>query len=339
LPKLKLPDDLFDSFDAGTPKARVASLQIPNRTADSPSPAEATASTRTLRSLSASPLKSTTAPIKLDTKYLDSPSKDSKARNSKKKLAKPASPDEKPRLRNMEDSVNSSARLDRLSDSDDSPLTDVDLSFDEIEENTTAVQCPYCKKPVDAELLQTFSKGKRMPIRMQRLFCTEHKKVEAKDLWRSRGYPDIDWKALDSRISDHCNYLERILKGGRSHFGDLLARDIKEGINRNLMKADFNCSPGYYGTRGFRVMQESIFDRFSSLLRKRAVEDSLVSSRGYSLYVQAVLVPELAVRLVMEDMGVEAKEARQILEESAWIGELLCEDVGDVVDEDDDNLF
>ena len=38
-------------------------------------------------------------------------------------------------------------------------------------------------------------------------------------------------------------------------------------------------------------------------------------------YAQAVLVPELAVRLVKEDMGVNEETARQILRETIELGE------------------
>ena len=69
----------------------------------------------------------------------------------------------------------------------------------------------------------------------------------------------------------------------------------------------------------------------STVVRKRAIEDRLVSARGYTGYVQTVLVPELAVRLIMEDMGVPEKTAREILRDSIEIGELLYEDVGDVI--------
>ncbi|CAI4216177.1 unnamed protein product [Parascedosporium putredinis] len=166
--------------------------------------------------------------------------------------------------------------------------------------------------------------------------------LDSSDLEEVVNTPDaeyIEWKKLDRRIAEHFGFLEKILKGGKSHYGDKLAQDVKDGKSRNLMKAGFDSPPGYYGTRGFRAMQEAIFGRFSSLLRQRAVEDALVSSRGYSIYVQAVLVPELAVRLVMEDMGVGSEAARKILEESEAIGELLCEDIGDIVDEDDEDLF
>jgi len=38
-------------------------------------------------------------------------------------------------------------------------------------------------------------------------------------------------------------------------------------------------------------------------------------------------------------MRVEEEEARKIFEESRWVRELLSEDGGDVVDEDEEGLF
>lgn len=46
-------------------------------------------------------------------------------------------------------------------------------------------------------------------------------------------------------------------------------------------------------------------------------------SGGVSGYLQAVLVPELAVSLVCEDMEVGADRARGIMGESAELGDLL----------------
>jgi hypothetical protein len=51
--------------------------------------------------------------------------------------------------------------------------------------------------------------------------------------------------------------------------------------------------------------------------------DSLVSEYGTAVYAQKVLVPELLKMLVQEDMRVDAKRARQILNESNKIGDLL----------------
>ena len=71
---------------------------------------------------------------------------------------------------------------------------------------------------------------------------------------------------------------------------------------------------------------------FSPKMRRLAASDKLISSSGVSGYVQAVLVPELAVVLAKEDMGVDDDErARAILRESVEIGDLLNEEEDEVV--------
>ena len=221
---------------------------------------------------------------------------------------------------------------------DDSPLLDLSFVDDSEDEKKTETICPLCKKPVDPDTLQNFSKGAFMTIRKQRRFCAMHKQDEARAEWKAKGYPEMDWAGLEARIAPHEAYLKGVLLGQQCHYRDLMARDAEGGNNRNLADADFDKIPGYYGTKGFRIMQEGMFKRFTKLLKKRSTVDKLISGRGYSMYVQAVMVPELAVKLVMEDMGVGEEGARRILEESAWVGDMLCEDEGDVVDvvEDDD---
>lgn len=72
--------------------------------------------------------------------------------------------------------------------------------------------------------------------------------------------------------------------------------------------------------------------KFSPKLRRLAASDKLISSSGVTGYVQAVLVPELAVMLVKEDMSVDDDErAREILRESVEIGDLLNEEEDEVV--------
>lgn len=72
-------------------------------------------------------------------------------------------------------------------------------------------------------------------------------------------------------------------------------------------------------------------DRFALRLRRLATSDHLVKTAGVAGYAQSVLVPELAVRLVKEDMGVSDDAARQILRESIHIGHKLNPAVNDVV--------
>ena len=57
-------------------------------------------------------------------------------------------------------------------------------------------------------------------------------------------------------------------------------------------------------------------------MRAVSVTDELVA-RDVSAYVQMVLVPELATRLVMEDKGVDEERARDVMEESTALGMLV----------------
>jgi hypothetical protein len=52
---------------------------------------------------------------------------------------------------------------------------------------------------------------------------------------------------------------------------------------------------------------------FGSELRQRMVKDRLMRATGVGSYVIIILVPELAVKLVKEDIKVYNKSARQIL--------------------------
>lgn len=85
----------------------------------------------------------------------------------------------------------------------------------------------------------------------------------------------------------------------------------------------------------------------SEQIRKRAKTDRLVSPSGYqggiSGFVQGVLVPHLAELLIKEDMQLTgrdwSKRAREIVAESAEVGELLHSDVreqGHVVNVDEE---
>lgn len=71
--------------------------------------------------------------------------------------------------------------------------------------------------------------------------------------------------------------------------------------------------------------------RFARKLRRLAASDKLISSGGVSRYVQAVLVPELAVLLIKDDMKVDEEKAREVLRDSVDIGNLLNEEEDEVI--------
>lgn len=70
---------------------------------------------------------------------------------------------------------------------------------------------------------------------------------------------------------------------------------------------------------------------FAQKLRRLAAVDHIVKTAGVAGYAQAVLVPELAVRLVKEDMTVNDESARHILRDSIGIGEKLNAQLNDVI--------
>ncbi|TVY85483.1 hypothetical protein LSUE1_G000160 [Lachnellula suecica] len=193
---------------------------------------------------------------------------------------------------------------------------------------TQRARCPMCNKPVDPADLRDFG---NMNTRRQGEFCQWHQKKTAQDDWDLKGFPEIDWDKLRSRITKHRVFIKKVINGGDSHYRDLLEDRVNAGKDRNLLKMTSNLTPGYYGGRGLRIMSENIMHEFTALLKKKAVKDRRISSRGPTAFVQSVLVPEVTVLLIMEDMNVEVEEARNILEESAGVGELIHEEIRDVV--------
>lgn len=94
-------------------------------------------------------------------------------------------------------------------------------------------------------------------------------------------------------------------------------------------------------TKCFLISQEFITRHFSQPLRRLAASDSLISSGGVSSYIQCVLVPEIAVMLVKQDMKIAddlgwEEKARTIMQESRAVGDELCEELEDRVENLDD---
>ncbi|ATY63084.1 hypothetical protein A9K55_007970 [Cordyceps militaris] len=192
-----------------------------------------------------------------------------------------------------------------------------------------AAKCPWCGEEVDRAQLDEFGQGKRLTVRLQTRFCQLHKQRAAAQTWRDRGYPTIDWDAIEARFAVHSDHLRAVVDGAaaaRSHFRTLHARNIEAGRAR-AMKQEENFNPGYYGPRGLSAMGDYLVSAFGDALKKRAVDDRVVAGRGSAAFIQAVLVPELGVRLIMEDLKLSEAAARQVLEESKALGELVQPEV------------
>lgn len=76
--------------------------------------------------------------------------------------------------------------------------------------------------------------------------------------------------------------------------------------------------------------------KFAGKIRRLAKTDNLISTGGVSGFVQAVLVPELAVMLVHADMDIDDEEkAREVLRNSVDIGHMLNEEEDEVITDPD----
>ncbi|KJZ76586.1 hypothetical protein HIM_03922 [Hirsutella minnesotensis 3608] len=186
--------------------------------------------------------------------------------------------------------------------------------------------CPWCGQPVDRALLDKFSRGKRMNVRLQALFCKKHRKESALETWRARGYPDVDWQRLHGRFVAYRALLLDIINGKPSHFRNLMAQNVESGLERRLNEEEC-LNPGYYGQHGLNVMAEYLVDEFGELLKQKAVDDRVIAGRGSAAFIQTVLVAELAVQLIKDDMDVSVERAREILEESKELGDIVHEEV------------
>ncbi|KAJ6788424.1 hypothetical protein PWT90_07348 [Aphanocladium album] len=209
------------------------------------------------------------------------------------------------------------------SDEEDSFLADrPKLKVPEDFREPPAAKCPWCSEEVDKAFLDEFSKGKRLNVRMQTRFCQLHKQRTAAQTWKDLSYPDIDWDSIEKRFAEHHDYLYAIVDGKGSHFRNIHAKNVEEGRARS-MKREENLNPGYYGPRGFNVMCDYLVNEFGDVLKKRAVDDRVIAGRGSAAFIQAVLVAELGVRLIMDDMKLSETKARQLMQDSKGLGELV----------------
>ncbi|KAI7554178.1 hypothetical protein KC331_g724 [Hortaea werneckii] len=232
--------------------------------------------------------------------------------------------------------------------------------------------CPICNEPIPflqhESFADQYSQPRTLTYQWQQRFCRYHRQQTAQETWHARGYPArIAWEDLQRRMSEarHIRHVRQVTKGQReSVFRKGLEERVlrkggaetalqalaaeeeeegKEGGEGQGTTARKGCRVGYYGPRGEKMMTTHILHTFTPDLRSLAATDKLLASAGVaggvSGFVQAVLVPELALSLVSEDLetasppngrkrkgspvGMTTQDPLQVLEESAELGELL----------------
>ena len=172
--------------------------------------------------------------------------------------------------------------------------------------------CPVCNLPVSETVMSQFITTTRLSVRQQAHMHTLHTKEDAEKEWSRRSYPTLDWTLLPDRLAKLKPFMKDVITGSHGH-GESRRQKLQEKLSsrkKTYKPADEMANEGdggefigYMGGRGARVLQEFLIDTFSRKLRERSRKDPLIPAcGGVSSFIQAVLVPELALQLVLEDM-------------------------------------
>lgn len=153
-----------------------------------------------------------------------------------------------------------------------------------------------------------------------------------RDEWRFRGYPELEYNnptfvmALETRVRRICaEYIKGIITTEDSHYHRVLREKIGKQQRIGTVEGAFmQVEPGYYGPRGKELMWPLIMEEVIHEVNiMQDTPGSLVRMRGGggSAYILSVLVPEVAVRLIMEDLAIHEEAAIAVLNESRRLGE------------------
>ncbi|KAF8534483.1 RTC4-like domain-containing protein [Trichophaea hybrida] len=191
-------------------------------------------------------------------------------------------------------------------------------------------KCRLCHCPLPDGYLEPWkdqSNNGIIRLEMWTRICQAHTRETLEDEWQKKGYPKPDWGTLASRTTKYLCVLKNIVANKvDSRFRDRFAQQQREikGNTALLLRQERKLPfPGYYGPRGADILLDAIVSQLGSKVGDTAKKDPLIARGGVSAFIQQVLVPEVAIRLIAEDMKVSERAAFRILEESVEIGEKL----------------
>ncbi|KAH6871950.1 hypothetical protein BKA70DRAFT_1353538 [Coprinopsis sp. MPI-PUGE-AT-0042] len=148
-------------------------------------------------------------------------------------------------------------------------------------------------------------------------FCARHRcEVTEVPVAAAAGWPtSIDFHLLGEHVRTLQPTISDILEDvSESHFFQLACDAMKPGPSGKRRGDGSNVfhrqGCGYYGEQGFEIITQTLSGMFSQ-------EDmEALSPLTPALAIQEVLVPEAAVLLISEDLGLDFEAARLVLEES-----------------------
>jgi hypothetical protein len=218
-------------------------------------------------------------------------------------------------------------------------IKDVENYMGDLQEETSEAtdKCPLCEEPVEKAHYFDFWIGKKKTVFYQTMFCKDHKRRKANKEYKDKGYPEIDWDDFPSKIRDYHPQLKAVLRNEKpSEYRDKHAQRLADKDARAVRKqldsdAAYESTTGYFGSRGKRAMMEAIASQLGPVIKECVERDPVVAFNGFATFIQSVLVPELTVWMTMDDKGVSEKKAKELVQESGALGEVVNEEVEDTV--------
>eukprot|EP00842_Homolaphlyctis_polyrhiza_P001426 jgi/Hompol1/2284/HPOL_005926-RA len=154
-------------------------------------------------------------------------------------------------------------------------------------------------------------------------------------------YPmSIDFKLVSKRVASFKSHFVEILLGQRkSQFLDVVLDSFKllgawkAQANETKLSRISQTQCGYYGWRGSRVIFRTIQSMFRGA--NSELRQSTTAPQSVTDYIQNVLIPEAALRLIAQDFGLDLDiseqyiRAKSILDDSAEFGSFVHADQAD----------
>ncbi|TPX58656.1 hypothetical protein SpCBS45565_g07948 [Spizellomyces sp. 'palustris'] len=231
---------------------------------------------------------------------------------------------------------------------------DTEDSGDEREEEE-GLRCPQCLRvlrlPLSLSVGRQFHKLResevvrddetviRDPIALYEFCRTHTAEDDIIPAGLAMGYPrEIDFNHTRRRVRRMFADLLRIIEGREeSYYRELALAVYKELGKRKAQGVRYKMhtmkgiSCGYYGKTGARVIMKTIYEMFVGtagqtpyLTARKTAPQPIIE------HIQDVLVPEAAIRLIMDDFNIHDKrEARDILAASSDFGSVMFPDSDD----------
>ncbi|KAF8629092.1 hypothetical protein AX15_003583 [Amanita polypyramis BW_CC] len=205
---------------------------------------------------------------------------------------------------------------------------------------------PHLKKLIDNALKKSRPDprpgnpmGRKAPSAVFITICQRHQfESEELPMAEANGWPkSIDWDRLSNRVWVMQDDLEGLVASlrigaGSSFFWDDVKQELQAKGSRAVASvrgqfANFEkAQPGYYGELGYAIIHQTLLDLFPPTSCNLDFTVPLTPEH----FVQRVLVPEVAARLIQEDMDLYGdsglSKALQVLRDSSKYGVAMFPD-------------